>query len=160
MDSEEGRWTEVRVVLPLDSLAAKDEAANGRPSPAPSARTVLVVDDEEHIREILRESLEAAGYPAETAADGQEALRRLAKGRYRLMLLDIRMPSRSGLSLLSAIRGKVGRMPVIVLTGMAGPEELAEAKSLGAARCVRKPFQIESLLSLVREVLAEAEATP
>ena len=160
VDSEEGRWTEVRVVLPLDSLAAKDEAANGRPSPAPSARTVLVVDDEEHIREILRESLEAAGYPAETAADGQEALRRLAKGRYRLMLLDIRMPSRSGLSLLSAIRGKVGRMPVIVLTGMAGPEELAEAKSLGAARCVRKPFQIESLLSLVREVLAEAEATP
>jgi len=160
VDSEEGQWTEVRVVLPLDSLAAKDEAGGGKPAPAPTPRTVLVVDDEEHIREILRESLEAAGYPAETASDGQEALRRLAKGRYRLMLLDIRMPSRSGLSLLSAIRGKVGRMPVIVLTGMAGPEELAEAKALGAARCVSKPFQIESLLALVREVLTEAEAVP
>ncbi|MEW5774118.1 MAG: HDOD domain-containing protein [Thermodesulfobacteriota bacterium] len=157
VDSEEGRWTEVRVVLPLDSLAARAEEGSARPVPAPSPRTVLVVDDEEHIREILREALEAAGYPAETAADGQEALRRLAKGRYRLMLLDIRMPSRSGLSLLSAIRGKVGRMPVIVLTGMAAPEELDEARALGAARCVRKPFQIESLLALVREVLEEAE---
>jgi signal transduction histidine kinase/HD-like signal output (HDOD) protein/CheY-like chemotaxis protein len=160
VDSEEGRWTEVKVVLPLDRPAARDVAGGGKPGAAHSASAVLVVDDEEHIREILRESLEAAGYPAETASDGQEALRRLARGRYRLMLLDIRMPSRSGLSLLSAIRGKVGRMPVIVLTGMAAPEELAEAKSLGAARCVRKPFSIESLLSLVREVLAEAEAAP
>ena len=157
VDSEEGQWTEVRVVLPLDGLAARVEPGDGRPAAAASPASVLVVDDEEHIRDILRESLEAAGYPADTAGDGQEALRKLARGRYRLMLLDIRMPSRSGLSLLSAIRGKVGRMPVIVLTGMAAPEEMAEALALGAARCVRKPFQIESLLSLVREVLAEAE---
>jgi signal transduction histidine kinase/HD-like signal output (HDOD) protein/CheY-like chemotaxis protein len=160
VDSEEGKWTEVRVVLPLDSMAAKEDAKNGKAAVAASPSAVLVVDDEEHIREILREALEASGYPADTASDGQEALRKLAKGRYRLMLLDIRMPSRSGLSLLSAIRGKVGRMPVIVLTGMAAPEELAEALALGAARCVRKPFQIESLLALVREVLAEAEVVP
>jgi len=151
-----GQGTEVTLVLPLSPEQSAPE-----PAPATSARggekPILVVDDEKHIRDILRESLEARGYRVETAADGEQGLEKLAGGQYRLLLLDIRMPSRDGLSMLAEAKSRIGSMPVIVLTGMAGPEEIEKALSLGAFKCVRKPFHIDALLEDISQALKPEE---
>ncbi|TVM16941.1 histidine kinase [Oceanidesulfovibrio indonesiensis] len=154
--SEPGEGATFNVHLPLRRPAA-GQARRPVPAPLEDGNAVLVVDDEEHIREILKESLEAAGYAVHTAANGREGLKKLRKRRYRLLLLDIRMPEKSGLSLLSEIGDELGDTPVIMLTGLAGPEEVREAKALGASRCIQKPFQIDSLLQAVKETLERVE---
>ncbi len=112
-----------------------------------------MVDDERHIRDILRESLEARGYAVRTAEDGEQGLVLLERERFSLLLVDIRMPLRDGLSLLERARERIGATPVIVLTGMAGPEEIDKALRLGVFRCVRKPFQIDALLDDIAAAL-------
>lgn len=150
--SRPGEGTEVTIILPMASEKSEVMA----PSPIPQPRNaILVVDDEKHIRDILRESLEARGYTVETAADGEEGLQRLEAGVYRLLLLDIRMPSRDGLSLLAEAKKRVGALPVIVLTGMAGPDEIEQAHKLGAYKCVRKPFSIDALLADIAQAIEE-----
>lgn len=151
--SRPGEGTEVGVVLPLGDAAPVPPPQEDR-----DARdAILVVDDEKHIRDILRESLEANGYRVETARDGEQGLGLLQSGGYRLALLDIRMPHRDGLSLLAEARRLVPGMPVIVLTGMAGPDEVEKAHTLGAYKCVRKPFSIDALLADVGDALGRGE---
>ncbi|BBD10058.1 HDOD domain-containing protein [Desulfovibrio ferrophilus] len=147
-----GKGTEVTVVLPLSTPDERSEVLPTQPG-SNQAKPILVVDDEKHIRDILRESLEAQGYRVETANDGEQGLAKLKTSAYRLLLLDIRMPSRDGLSLLSEAKSLIGGMPVIVLTGMAGPEEIEKALKFGAYKCVRKPFQIDALLQDISAAL-------
>lgn len=155
VDSEVGKGTTVRVSLPVSPQGAS-QAKTTVPTdlPAPAGTTVLVVDDEAHIRDVLKESLESEGYTVHVCKDGEEALTRLSRRAYSLLILDIRMPRRGGLSLLSEIRELIAKMPVIVLTGLASHEEIETAMSLGASRFVNKPFQVDALLAEVREVLA------
>jgi signal transduction histidine kinase/ActR/RegA family two-component response regulator len=154
-ESEPGRFTEISVRLPADrSLAPAPPAAGTGDGKAPAAgraeRAVLVVDDEPHIRDILREALKAEGFAVATAENGEEALALLENRAFTLILLDIRMPRRDGLSFLRQARSRGRAEPVLVLTGMAGQDEVDEALALGAAGCVRKPFRIEELMARVR----------
>ena len=121
------------------------------------AEAVLVVDDEREIRDILREALEVEGLPVHTAEDGEQGLKMLHSRPYRLVILDLRMPGLSGLELLSEINRMHRRPPVMILTGMASPEEIETALGYGAERCLRKPFQIDSLVAEVRDLLQAAE---
>ena len=150
--SRPGEGTDVTVILPKTS---EDSDGSATVDARQATNAILVVDDEKNIRDILRESLEAQGYAVETAADGEEGLQRLTSGVYKLLLLDIRMPSRDGLSLLAEAKRRVGGMPVIVLTGMAGPEEVEKAHKLGAYKCVRKPFSIDALLADIAQAINE-----
>ncbi|WP_461210416.1 HDOD domain-containing protein [Desulfocurvus sp. DL9XJH121] len=153
--SRVGEGTDVSVVLPFTPPTAPARSAEAKKRRARD--TILVVDDEKPIREILRESLETRGYRVETAADGEQGLKRLKAGAYRLLLLDIRMPLRSGLSLLAEARKHAPDMPVIVLTGMAGPQEVEQAFKLGAFKCVRKPFSLDALMEDIALALLEKE---
>jgi signal transduction histidine kinase/HD-like signal output (HDOD) protein/CheY-like chemotaxis protein len=157
VQSQEGVGTTVTVELPVDLEALRTEKTPKvmdmkmfRQNKTPR---ILVVDDEQDIRSILKEALEAEGLEVETAANGQEGLEKLAAQGYNLLLLDIRMPVRGGLSLLSEIKDRIKDMPVIVITGMATHEELEEAFAMGAFKCTRKPFHIKSLLKDIREAL-------
>jgi putative nucleotidyltransferase with HDIG domain len=157
VQSQEGRGTTVTVELPVDLETLRFEKTP-KPMTRPVSRRskparVLVVDDEQEICQILKETLEAEGLEVETAANGQEGLEKLATKEYNLLLLDIKMPIRGGLSLLSEIRERIKDMPVIVITGMATHEELEEAFAMGAFKCTRKPFHIKSLLKDVHEAL-------
>ncbi|MBF0482036.1 MAG: HDOD domain-containing protein [Desulfovibrionaceae bacterium] len=155
-----GQGARITVTLPLDPAGAASGALAGdrraeKPSGGPS---VLVVDDEQHIRDILRESLESRGYSVVCAKNGDEGLALLTQRRFSLMILDVRMPVLGGLELLREAKGIAGfSTPVLVLTGMASPEEIDQAMALGAAACVRKPFQIESLLAAVERLAAPGE---
>ncbi|WP_243360759.1 HDOD domain-containing protein [Fundidesulfovibrio terrae] len=157
VESVPGRGTTFTVVLPRDP-AGQALAPGGTAEHRTPRQAVLVVDDERHIREILRESLESKGYAVEVAEDGEKALELLRANRYRLMILDIRMPSRDGLSLMrEAATFARPATPVLVLTGLASEQEILEARNLGAAACLRKPFQVEELLAEVKRLLGDEQ---
>jgi signal transduction histidine kinase/HD-like signal output (HDOD) protein/ActR/RegA family two-component response regulator len=152
VDSQPGRGTEMIVILPLSTPVTMPEKAAPEieevciPAPVNEGR-ILVVDDEQHIRDILAETLREAVYAVETASNGEEAVRKLRAGAFDLILLDIRMPVHTGLDVLKLLRRKGGFPPVMVLTGLASSEEMDEARRLGAAKCVRKPFHLKTLLA-------------
>jgi len=144
-----------RVVLPKDPAGTMPSQGVSPENRTPR-QAVLVVDDERHIREILREALETQGYAVEVAEDGEKALQLLRENRYRLMILDIRMPNRDGLALMreaGSFAGSESAMPVLVLTGLASEQEILEAQSLGVVACLRKPFQVDALLVEVGKLL-------
>jgi signal transduction histidine kinase/HD-like signal output (HDOD) protein/ActR/RegA family two-component response regulator len=150
--SEPGQGTEMIVILPVSTPVTLPERpvvpeATECIAPTRSGGRILVVDDERHIRDILAETLRDSGYQVDTAANGEEAVGRLRKAQYSLVLLDIRMPIHSGLDVLKLLRRNGGNPPVMVITGLASSEEMDEALRLGAAKCIRKPFHLKTLLS-------------
>jgi len=157
--SAPGQGTEMIVVLPVSTpvtLPEKPEVRLETECAMPTAtkgHRILVVDDEQHIRDILSETLREAGYVVETAPNGDEGVRKLRSGSFDLVLLDIRMPIHSGLDVLKLLRRNGGAPPVMVVTGLASSEELDEALRLGAAKCIRKPFHLKTLLSDISGIL-------
>ena len=155
VSSEPGTGTEFIVELPLaePEQQTEDSSADTRTeSPA-----VLVVDDEQSIRDILVEALTGAGYDAETARSGDQALHQLQGKKYKLVLLDLRMPGMDGLTFLEELKRRAADIPVLVLTGMAGEEEVERALQLGALKCLKKPFQIKPLLDEVKAVMPKRQ---
>ncbi|WP_028575791.1 HDOD domain-containing protein [Desulfonatronovibrio hydrogenovorans] len=155
--SEQGKGTTVNIELPVN-IADLRPAFSGDRVAGPGANEqmrprVLVVDDEEHIREVLKEALEDRDMIVETADNGQKGLEKLLSRRFDLLLLDIKMPMRDGLSLLREIRKADERLPVIVITGMASHEEMSEALGHGNCKCMRKPFHIKTLMAQINDSL-------
>jgi CheY-like chemotaxis protein len=111
---------------------------------------ILVVDDDEDIREVLAMALGANGYSVETAADGIEAIELLSLGlRPSLVLLDMMMPRMDGEAFLAAMRGRsdLGDIPVILLSGHdAARQKAAELHTTG---CLVKPIELADLLGTV-----------
>ncbi|HCF62291.1 MAG TPA: sigma-54-dependent Fis family transcriptional regulator, partial [Myxococcales bacterium] len=127
---------------------------------------VLVVDDDESSREFEREALAMAGYQVRTAASGGEALAMLSGGAFDAVLLDVRMPGMDGLELLESYRGSGGRVPMIVLSAMAGSDDIVKAMRLGATDYLTKPVDPSDLLASMarafgrQPALAPAAAPP
>jgi DNA-binding response OmpR family regulator len=117
-----------------------------------SGSTILVVDDEADIRELLRELLRRSDYEVLEAGDGKEALRTLYDASPHLVLLDVSMPALDGWATLERIR-EVSHVPVIMLTAQA--EELQRVRGLkgGADDYVTKPFGRQELLARVEALL-------
>lgn len=112
---------------------------------------VLIVDDEALIRWSLSEGLSDSGYDvrmAGTGADARAELDSLA-GEPLVVLLDLRLPDVSDLSLLSEIRAKRPDAPVIMMTAHGTPEDAAQAAALGVNRFVGKPFDVGEMVALV-----------
>ena len=114
---------------------------------------ILVADDEEGIRELLREQLDAAGYVTDEATDGAEAIDKLDRETYDLAILDINMPKKSGLDVLKHIRDRQLKMGVIMLTGRLGFSVGSESMLLGADEYITKPFDLEYLELAIKKVL-------
>jgi two-component system, OmpR family, response regulator MprA len=115
---------------------------------------VLVVDDERAVRESLRRALELEGYQVELAADGQEALDRLAaNGEPDAMILDILMPGVDGLEVCRRLRREGHRLPVLMLTAREEVENRVAGLDAGADDYVTKPFALDELLARMRALL-------
>jgi len=115
---------------------------------------VLVVDDEPGVRESIRMILRGECEVA-TADSVDAALQSLAEAKADLVLLDLVMPGRGGLELLAELKRRGGAPPVLVLTATRLEETAREARALGAADCLRKPFEVETLRRRVRELLGK-----
>jgi len=115
--------------------------------------TVMIVDDEERIRTLLSRSLATQGHSVLTAGNGDLALARLVEGQVDLVILDLVMPGRSGLSVLSELREQRDPTPVIVLSGLTDVGPRVQALDQGAVDVVAKPFSLVELLARVRRNL-------
>lgn len=108
--------------------------------PSPEAGAVLVVDDEESLRELLSVMLTKEGYSIQTAASAEDALLTFQRGRYDVVLSDVRMPGMDGITLLGRLREADPDILVIVMTAFSTWQRAVEAMRLGAFDYVRKPF--------------------
>lgn len=113
-----------------------------------SKATILVVDDEEHIRKLIQRILEDAGYNVVTASNGYEALDKVSSSDVSLVLLDIRMPDIDGFHTLELIREK-SDIPVIMVTAIGEVSSLSNALNLGADDYIKKPFRSGELLARI-----------
>ena len=116
---------------------------------------ILIVDDELHIRRLLRASLERAGYVIAEAVTARELLSVLPIDKPDLVLLDLGLPDRDGLELLPLL----GAVPVIVVSARESVEEKVAALDPGAADDVTNPFDSDELLARVRAALRQRRAT-
>jgi CheY-like chemotaxis protein len=113
---------------------------------------VLLVDDEPGMLETLSDILSSAGYAVTTAKDGNRALEEIIGGHYDVVVMDIRMPGRDGVSVV--IESGAPPPPVILMTAYAVEERLRIARAEGVHAILQKPFAAPYLLGLVAEAVA------
>jgi DNA-binding NtrC family response regulator len=125
---------------------------------ASSAGSVLIIDDESAIRESLHTLLEMEGYDVETAASGREGMARIGERAFDLVLLDLALPDRSGMDILSDLQAQDRQLSVIMITAYGTVENAVKAMQSGAANFIQKPWDNEKLLADVRAAVARAKA--
>lgn len=114
---------------------------------------ILVVDDEQVVREGLRRTLEQGGFQVEVFGGGQPALERMQQSEFDLVITDLKMPGMNGFEVLSAIKVLQPEVPVIMITGFAAVESAVEAMKKGAADYLAKPFAPEEITAKVLKAL-------
>jgi CheY-like chemotaxis protein len=141
--------------------ANSEDGGNDRPSaPDKTAPRILLAEDDEEMRALLCQSLGSAGYEVVALSDGLELMERLTSylapgGRVDVDLIvsDVRMPWVDGLEVLRAIGRYIGYPRMILITAFGDDKIHFEARRLGAAAVMDKPFEIEELLARIREIL-------
>ena len=118
---------------------------------------VLVADDERPLRELIVRELARKGHETDGVEDGQEAIERLAHATYDVLVLDMRMPHKSGLDVLRELEGAPDAPQVIVMTGVQDVPTAVEAMKLGAYDYLSKPTRMEELDLLVRKAAEKAQ---
>jgi two-component system NtrC family response regulator len=118
-------------------------------------QVILIVDDEEGVRDGLSELLKDEGYAVVCAEDGEEALNILRTTSIDLILTDMRMPGMSGIDLLKKVHEINDELGVIIITGYGEIESYIEAMSFGAMEYVSKPFKANELRFIVSKILQE-----
>jgi two-component system phosphate regulon response regulator OmpR len=131
---------------------------NGRRS-----RHLLIVDDDDRIRDLLKEYLARAGFRVTAASGGAPARRLIASLNFDLAVLDVMMPGEDGLSLtrwLREQRGHAGKTPILMLTARGEPNDRIEGLRVGADDYLPKPFEPEELLLRIEAILRRAQDRP
>jgi DNA-binding NtrC family response regulator len=106
---------------------------------------VMVVDDEENIRDVLSNYLDSLGYLVETANDGEDALSKFKRGGFDLIISDLLMPTVDGLELLKKVREEDKDVIFLMITGYPSIETAVEAIKKGAYDYITKPFHMEDV---------------
>jgi len=155
VDSEKGRGSAFTFILPIPGAEPEPEASTGLPSALPpiAARTVLVVDDDPDIAQLVRMQLENNGYRVLTARQGHKALERVREDQVDLIVLDRLLPDTDGLTILDELKSNpsTAQIPTIMLTIV---EDDGEAMARGASAYLIKPVNQRLLLEEIDTVLA------
>ena len=119
-------------------------------------KKILIVDDEPNIVISLEFLVKKEGFTVAVAADGEEALAKVAEFSPDLILLDVMMPKKSGFEVCEALRADPARsgLKIIMLTAKGRDTEMAKGLALGADAYMTKPFSTKDLIARIREVLA------
>jgi excisionase family DNA binding protein len=116
---------------------------------------VLVVDDEEAVRDLIAKTLTMADYEVNTASDGQAALDALKDADFDLLITDLRMPGMDGLTVIRQARRLSPSLPIIIITGYSTEASAIEAINLGVCGYLTKPFRLPRILSVAARALGE-----
>jgi len=135
----------------------------GRPgqksSASPGERPrILVVDDEDTVRDVLVKALHQAHYDVDTAIDGLSALDRLRATDYDLLITDLKMPGMDGLSVIREARRQASDMPIIIITGASTEASAIEAVNLGVCGYLTKPFRVNRIVAVAARAMGEPAA--
>lgn len=114
---------------------------------------ILVVDDEKLIRDVLADFLSLEGYVVRTAADGAAAITELDRGRYDMVISDLKMPNMGGLELLREVSAKFPETLTVIMTGFGTVETAIDAMKRGAYDYILKPFKVEEIVHIVQRGL-------
>jgi two-component system, OmpR family, phosphate regulon response regulator OmpR len=135
---------------------------NAQPPGQARDRHLLVVDDDDRIRALLKEYLARAGFRVSTAADAAAARRLLAMFNFDLLVFDVMMPGEDGFSLVGWVRksGPARAAPILMLTARDGAGDRIEGLRLGADDYLPKPFEPEELLLRIEAILRRASTQP
>lgn len=118
-------------------------------------KPILIVDDEPIVRESIRDWLKDAGYNVMTAESGEEALKMLDVHDFGVIVMDVRLPGRTGTSVLREIKAKKPGIKSIVITAYPTDELADEARKLGSIDYLIKPVNPDDLERLIRETLSK-----
>lgn len=113
---------------------------------------ILIVDDEEMIREVIKEYCHASNYETDEAENGLIALEKLQKNKYDLLILDIMMPNKDGFSTLSALK-KEEKIPTIILSARSDEFDKLHGFDLGIDDYITKPFSPKELMARIKAIL-------
>ena len=116
---------------------------------------ILVVDDEQAIRELVRQNLELSGYECIDAEDGSQALQKVGEQRPDLIVLDVKMPVLDGWEVLRVLRSspETATIPIVMLTALGDSAHVARGWTLGADFYLTKPFEPRELVAVVTRLL-------
>jgi len=123
----------------------------------PETPNVLIVDDDEAVRQLFCDIIMLLGYAPKAVGDGMTALQQLKSNHFSLVILDMRIPDMNGLETFKGIRQFDSSVPVVLMTGFGMDENVKEALSMGALLCLEKPFNVSRAMKTLREVI-EKEA--
>ena len=120
-------------------------------------KPLLIVEDEDILRESLQDWLTEGGYQAEVAKDGEQALEIIDKHDFSLMLLDLRLPGKNGIEVLREARAKRPQLKVIIITAYPSVETAVQAMKEGAVDYLPKPMDLDELEKIIRGTLMPKE---
>jgi signal transduction histidine kinase/ActR/RegA family two-component response regulator len=161
VSSQVGAGTTFRVLLPAsDAERTAEDDRKDEPGVWQASGRVLVIDDEPGIRRFARMLLDDAGFEVELAADGDEGIEMLQgeAGLPDLVLLDLTMPRKGGIEVLSEIRKQSAEVPVVLMSGFTEGEVATVLESDARTHFLQKPFTAESLEEVLRTALAAGTA--
>jgi len=121
------------------------------------AHSILIVDDDEQVRDVVKRKLEQCGYDVCEAADGEEASNTLRVIPFDLVITDIIMPEKDGIQIIDLVRREYPGLKVVVISAPGNKLYLESAAGLGADRAFLKPLKLEELAEAVAELLPPAE---
>lgn len=170
VESQYGSGTEFRITLPVATIAesgppmrladaAPAPLAAGANAPANTIPRLLVVDDEDFVRDLLKEMLESENCEVELAESGNEALAMFREFQFDAVCTDVGMPGMSGWELAREIRQLDQRIPIAVITGWGEAVGSNEQKAAGVDWVIAKPFTTERVAELVRDITLKREST-
>jgi DNA-binding NtrC family response regulator len=119
---------------------------------------ILVIDDEAVVLESCRKILSSEGFEVVLVPTVDDALAVLDQARFALLLIDIKMPERDGLSLMDVLKGRGEQIPILVMSGYHTDETVEEARRRGAAAFIPKPFTPDELLGAVQGAIGKEQA--
>ncbi len=161
--SEVGHGTVFKVYLPAN---LDDESTFATPSveeqlPRGNGELVMIVDDEQSILDVSRQTLEAFGYKVVTAEDGAHAIASYATGQDKIavVLTDIMMPLMDGITLIAALRRINPKVRVIAASGIAGDGHATRAAAMGVRHFIAKPYTADVMLNVIKKALEEPSAS-
>ncbi len=122
-------------------------------------RKILLVEDEAVLREALQDWLTADGYDVETTESGEEALERIKKEEFGVIVLDLRLPGLDGLRVFEEVKDVKPEIKGVIITAYPSTETLTKAKEIGLLDYLPKPFNVEDLEKIIGGALEEVEVS-
>jgi CheY-like chemotaxis protein len=154
VDSVENRGTICCLTFPACAGTMKEDKQKDALPLKPRKARILIVEDEDEVRELLKDILSEGGHEVAFASDGQKGLALFQEKTFDLVFTDLGMPGMSGWEVAEQIKRLSGETPVALITGWEVKQKKQELKSKGVDVVLKKPFRVEEILSLVQDLIA------